>query len=140
MAEKFERSKDYWSTKTITGEWFFVERYDTLWSGCEGQGAELIKVGPGPSNSRTMLLCDHNEETEHRIRVVWIEPVPGDVPYTVGVYNAWKRLGITDVVAREAWIDKTALRSASSIPTVTDEIIVKLTIDWENKKVETRVL
>lgn len=140
MADKREVSKDYWSTKPISGEWYFLNRFDKLWSGCEGQGAELITVGPGPASNPTKLLCDHSEETEHRIRVVWVEPIPGDVPYPVGVYNGWKRLGITDVVAREAWVDKTPLVPVNSIPVNLDKVIVELAIDWENRLITPKVV
>jgi len=140
MAEKREVSKDYYSTKPIVGEWFYLTRYDKLYSGVEGQGAELINVGPGPESNPTRLLCDHSEETTHRIRVVWVEPIPGDIPYPDGVYKAWDNLGITDRVLREAWIDKTPLKPVNTIPVNIDKVVIELLVDWENRTIVPKVV
>jgi hypothetical protein len=139
MAEKRELSRDYWSAKPIQGEWFEINRYDRLWSGCEGQGAVLINVGPGPVDNPTRLYCDHAEETTQRIRVVKMEPVPGDVPYPQGVYEAWKDKDIP-VILREAWVDKTVVKRIVSVPVGVDVIKIELQIDWDKRTVVPKVV
>lgn len=141
MTIKKEWFKDYWSNinKTPIPEYVEITRNDRLYSGPPGQSFVICNIGPGPDTARSIYRVDRSETDNGRVRVISMEPVPGDIPFIKQCYAAWKDHDIP-VQEREAWVDLGATKPVVQIPVGVDVIRVDFLVDWEKRTITPKII